>query len=69
MHRFQYAFHSYKKLSKQKGAILTVLRLRSDGKIVEAALQPDGMGMAFAKKSLQLQQGTSNAQHLDQGSS
>ena len=40
-----------------------VLRLRSDGR-TEAAVQ-----LAFAKKSSQLQQGTLNAQHLDQGSS
>ncbi len=61
-----------KKVSKQKGAMLDCSKLQSDGRITEAALQQDAkpwFRYIFANKSFQLQQGTSNAQRLDQGSS
>ncbi len=60
----------YKKVSKQKGAILdgtkTTKRRHNHG---SCSTTRAWFRCILAKKSLQLQQGTSNAPHLNQGSS
>ncbi len=42
MHRFQVFIYLFKKVSKEKGAMLDGTKTQSDGRNTEAALQQDG---------------------------